>query len=450
MTRIIAVALTLLTSQIVLSLIGAGLTQAAMQAVMDVIPFVALLVLPAALGFAVAPRLGRLEPTAESLAGVITIGLAMRFVWFATPAPFEDDFYRYQWDGAVVGAGFNPYKLTPEQVLQDPELPEAIVRLAAAGRSVLERINFPDLTSIYPGTAQIVFAVAQRFVPWNVDGLRLIFLLADAATLLILIALLRDLRRSPLWVALFWCNPLMVLATAATVHVDALLPPLVFGAFLAMHRCRPTLSLTLLALAAGVKIWPLLLAPLLMRGSLSDPRRLFLPVTAFVTIATATLLPLLAVSGSGHSGLNAYAVGWSNNNALFAWAIASLHWLWGEESQGAEQLLRLSLAGAGGLVAIALAMPPVKDLRDHLTRALAVTATLFYLSPAQFPWYALWFMPLAALLQCWPLLLASVTLPSYYLFFPLVAFLHAAPVWASLLWQGFAPRAATYIRSARA
>lgn len=150
MTRIIAFALTLLTSQIALSMISSGLTQAAMQAATDVIPFVALLVLPAALGFAAAPRLGRLEPTAESLWVVIAIGLAMRSVWFATSAPLEDDFYRYQWDGAVVGAGFDPYKLTPEQALQDPELPEAIVKLAAAGRSVLEHINFADLTSIYP------------------------------------------------------------------------------------------------------------------------------------------------------------------------------------------------------------------------------------------------------------------------------------------------------------
>ncbi len=215
MTRIIAVALTLLTSQIVLSLISSGLTQAAMQAAMDVIPFVALLVLPAALCFAVGPRLGQLQPTAESLGVVIAIGLAMRLVWFATSAPLEDDFYRYQWDGAVAGAGFNPYKLTPEQALQDPELPEAIMKLAAAGRSVLERINFPDLTSIYPGTAQIAFAVAQWLAPWNLDGLRLVFLVADATTLLVLIALLRDLRRSPLWVALFWCNPLMVLASTS-------------------------------------------------------------------------------------------------------------------------------------------------------------------------------------------------------------------------------------------
>lgn len=91
--------------------------------------------------------------------------------------------------------------------------------------------------------------------------------------------------------------------------------------------------------------------------------------------------------------------------------MAFFHWLQSEESKRAEQFLRLGLAGAGGLVALALAMSPVKDLRDHLTRALALTASLFYLSPAQFPWYALWFMPLAALLQCWPLLLASVTLP---------------------------------------
>ena len=55
------------------------------------------------------------------------------------------------------------------------------------------------------------------------------------------------------WLRSYWCNPLAALAGAATVHVDALLPPLVLGAFLAMRRMRPALASALLALAVGVQ-----------------------------------------------------------------------------------------------------------------------------------------------------------------------------------------------------
>lgn len=447
MTRLAWVALILLVSQAILALTSTWLLQPGVQTATVTALFTALLIIPAAAGFAVAPRLARLEPAPGPLGIVIAIGLAMRLVWFAAPPPLETDFYRYLWDGAVLGAGVNPYTFSPEQALQDIGLPNAIAKLADAGRPLLDGVTFPNLTSIYPGTAQIVFAMAQRLAPWNVNGLRLIFLLADVATLLALVALLRALRRSPLWVALFWCNPLMVMVTVATVHVDALLPPLILGAFLAMHRRKPILSLALLALATGVKIWPVLLAPLLMRGDLLKPR-LLLPALTFVAIAAATLLPLLAASGSGHSGLSAYSASWSNNNGPFAGTIAFLHWLWGEQGNSLERLLRLGLAGAGTVAAVAFTMQPMNGLRDHLTRALAIAATLFYLSPAQFPWYALWFMPLAAVLECWPLLLASVTLTIYYASIPLshVAALHAVPIWAWLLWWRFAPSAAAKLR----
>jgi hypothetical protein len=110
-------------------------------------------------------------------------------------------------------------------------------------------------------------------------------------------------------------------------------------------------------------------------------------------------------------------------------------------------VLRMALGLVVGSVAIWQARRPVTDTADILWRALIITATLFYLSPTQFPWYAAWFLPFAAVLANRPLLLASVLLPVYYLFFPLaavdrmdaftfgVASLHAVPVLAWLAWR---------------
>lgn len=447
MTRIIGVLLLLLVSQIALAMLSPGFTHAAVKQLADAAPLVALLSGPALVGLLCARSLANDGALAHSFWLIICVGLAMRLVWFGAGAPLEDDFHRYLWDGAVVAGGFNPYAFSSEQVRLGMSIPPALLELAATGRPTLDRINFPEYTSIYPAFAQLVFAATHLLAPWNVDGFRLILLLADVATLGVILALLAELGQPRILAALYWCNPLVVLAGAAAVHVDALLPTLVLGAILAAQRKRTVLSAALLALAVGVKIWPALLAPLMARNGLPTWRRFVPAAIVFALIAGAALAPLFAAAFSGHSGLSGYATLWHNNNAPFAWLSGVLKWVAGDDNVWTGNLLRFALAVASAANALLISARPVNDLRDLLSRALAVAATVFYLSPAQFPWYALWFLPLAVVVQCWPLLLASATLPFYYLFFPLaemgecavfqngVALLHAGPVWAWLSWR---------------
>lgn len=454
MTRLAGVLLLLLISQMALAALSPGLTHTAVKHLADVAPLVALLSGPALVGLFFARSFTFRTAPAGCFWLMIGVGFAMRLIWFGAPAPLENDFHRYLWDGAVVAAGVDPYAFAPEQIADGASIPPALMQLAAAGQATLDRINFPDYTSIYPGAAQLAFAAAHRLAPWSAEGLRLVFLLADAAALGVILALLSELGRPRMSAALYWCNPLVVLAGVGAVHVDALLPPLVLGALLAAHHMRPALAAALLALAVGVKIWPALLAPLLARHRLADWRRLVPAALAFTLIAGAALAPLFAAAFFDRSGLSAYAVIWHNNNAPFAWLSGMLGWFMGADNIWAGRLLRLAAALAGASIALLLAARPLDDLRGLLTRALAISASVFYLSPAQFPWYGLWFLPLAAVTQCRPLLLASATLPFYYLFFPLAemgerglfqngaAFLHAAPVWTWLLWRRFGARGA--------
>ena len=76
-----------------------------------------------------------------------------------------------------------------------------------------------------------------------------------------------------------------------------------------------------------------------------------------------------------------------------------------------------------------------------------MTATLFLLSPVQFPWYFLWVLPLLALRPVPGLLLATVTLPLYYaafyflardtyaVFTGVIVWFIWVPVWAMLLFD---------------
>ncbi|MFA5984150.1 MAG: glycosyltransferase 87 family protein [Methylococcaceae bacterium] len=439
----------LLFRQFELVMAASALDRDSIQKPLDVAPFLAWLAIPTLLGFYATPKLLNLA-NSRFLAFMLATGFCLRLFWFGSLPPLDDDFYRYLWDGAVLAHGFSPYRFAPEQVLQQSlSLPAGLQTLAIAGSHTLNLINFPNLTSIYPGVAQLIFALAYTLVPWSLEGLRVLLLFADCSTLLIVIALLQQLGYSSKWAALYWCNPLVILAGVGAGHIDALLPPLVLGAFLAMHRQRPKIAAFLLALAVGIKIWPILLAPLLFRQGLPQWRRYLPALSVLLLVSCLALLPLLSAAFNKTSGLNAYASAWHINNAPFAWLTSSLSYLTGLDKDAAGKLLRPVMGGMAAFIALALAWRPADGLPNVLTRAMVITASIFYLSPAQFPWYALWFLPLAAVMRNGPLLLASATLSVYYLFLPLakagnyelfqnqIAFLHAGPVWLWLAWQYF-------------
>jgi len=193
----------------------------------------------------------------------------------------------------------------------------------------------------------------------------------------------------------------------------------------------------------------MLLAPLVLRPLTGDLRRLALAGAAFFGVLALVTAPLLHSALAEKSGLVAYAGAWANNNGFFAWAAWAMRSVFPEGA--AEPLLRMALATSAGIVALGAAIRPALTVEDLLQRALIVAATVFYFSPAQFPWYALWFLPLAAAARNGPLLAASALLPAYYLSFPLwetgrsdlvfygVAFIHSVPVLGWLVWRWLQP-----------
>ncbi len=447
-------ALIILASQLVLVWLAPDLTSATAMTIASVAPLIAGIALPAALCLAVTPvlvRAGERPGLDWVLPAMFAFGALIRLVWFAAPPALEDDYFRYLWDGALLAHGFNPYTHSPAAVLRglsDPAtaIPPGILELARQSGEVLTRINFPELRTIYPGTAQASFALAHWLSPFDVNGLRAVFLLAEVATFFLLLSLLRQLGASPLWAALYWCNPFPAELLIGAAHADVLIAPLILGAILAAWRRRVASSGVLLALAAGVKIWPVLLAPLVARPHLAQPLRLLVPAAISGLVLAGVMAPVLLSSLEAQSGLTAYAGAWSNNNGFFAWAAWGLFYLL-PEGVSANSVLRLLIVAIAGLIALGVAVRPAATLQDLAARALIVAAAVFYLAPAQFPWYAAPFLALAAALRVWPLLAASVLLPFYYLFFPLwqtgrgadfiygAAFIHSVPVFLWLSWS---------------
>jgi len=347
---------------------------------------------------------------------ILVTGLLMRLPYFAGGSLFEDDHFRYLLDGAVLASGNNPYRFAPADLSAQPGL--AALALSEQGRSVVSQINFPDLRTIYPGTAQILFALSHLLDPWSLNGLRFIACASEAISAFLLWRTIATQQLSPWRVAVVWCNPLLAFTLTGQAHIDAVIMPLILASLLAARQQSAGLAGLAIGFAVGVKLWPALLVPIIARVFIGHVK-LLMAYLAMAAVTSAVLcVPLVMSSVTPQSGLAAYAGGWAINNAPYAWAAFLAGSLGGP---GAVIGLRMIIALTAVASALWFALRPVENFQSLLVSLCAVSAAAFYLSPAQFPWYAAWFLPLAAACGCWPLIAASVLLPTYYFFFALAA-----------------------------
>ena len=375
------------------------------------------------------------------LLGVIAGGLLLRLLMFWTPPALESDFYRYLWDGALTATGHNPYAYVPSK-LELPQVPQSVRDLAFEAGYVHERINHAELRTIYPPVAQAFFALAYRAETWSLTAWRLICLLCELATLGALYGLVRQFERSPLWLAIYWWNPLVVKELMNSAHMEAVLVPLLAGAtFLAASR-RPVAASIALALATGVKVWPILLVPIVLRSLLSEPRRLVVALAAVAIIVLACAVPPI-LSGLGESsGIEAYATRWDRNGGL----IVILNGLF-SLSMGtdlANQVARLLVVLVAGVAALVIAWRRVDSQQDLVWRMMLLALIVLLLSPAQYPWYIAWVMPFMVVTPMYGVFVMAASMPLYYtsfyfqfigqtwMFQNIVVFTIWLPVWTVL------------------
>ncbi len=441
--------------------LSSGFTYGTEMAERPILLFVALLMLAAVPYFGAVYLAPRASLAPKLAWGIFIIGVAMRLFMAIAQPILEDDFYRYLWDGAVTAHGHNPYTIRPADARAGGEgVSPELLAFAQESGIVLQRVNHPELGTIYPPVAQAVFALAHALAPWSRAGVLTLYYASDCAAFALLLALLHRLGRNPALVLVYWWNPLCVKEIYNSLHMDILLLPCLLLFLWMLLRGRPVFASSALAVAAAVKLWPvLLLAPMLV-ALRKSPRVLVISLCAFLLLSALLLAPMAGTRVLGNaSGLAAYSARWEMNDALFMvfpWlvrhiaAIASHTLSAGEAHRVGKVLAGLVLLAAMALICRRpVSLDPRVAKRDYgiVVAVLWITAALFLLSPTQFPWYFTWFAPLLALVPSRGLLLLTLTLPLYYLKFYLdargqvqlfhhgVVWLEFIPVWFLLLWD---------------
>ncbi|MCG8456663.1 MAG: hypothetical protein MI919_10320 [Holophagales bacterium] len=360
-----------------------------------------------------------LEPRISASA-VLGVAALLRLLLLPLPPTLSDDTLRYVWDGRVVAAGENPYRLAPES--------EALERLRD---DLWQRMPHKEVATVYPPLALLAFAAAT-LAPDPLVGVKIVLCLAELLGCALLVRLAHCLGAPPGRAAWYAWNPLAVLEVAGQGHVDGLMAACGIAAVLALGRRpdRTGLAGALAALGGLAKLVPFAAVPIWARGS----RRPALFLAAALLVTTVGLLPVAWTTGMP-PGLVTYGVRWEFNGPLYepVWRMiraldpvdsikAGLEHV--EEASGDPELLRwaypyvypqflakLLLAAGFGVAFLLLLLrprPPVVAA-EHLFGAVLLCSATVY------PWYVLWVLPWAALRRSRPWLLLSATVTLSYL-----------------------------------
>ncbi len=377
---------------------------------------------------------------------ILLAGLIMRVVFLGSTPIIEDDNQRYLWDGAVTANGFNPFTTAPLDVQTGTATDTGLLELGDEAGPLLQRINYPQIRTVYPVVAQAAFALAYWLKPFSLDAWRAVILVSDLAIAAFVVLLLQSLGRPLPWLALYWWNPVVVKELHNSAHMDVLVVLAVTAAVWFAVRHRTVASAIALALGFGAKLWPLLLVPTLARRILSQPAKLIVPGLLCIALCAAFLAPVVLARLDDTSGFVAYGGEWQANDALFRgieWVVIQLLEIAGLESHG-----RIAARILVGCILIAIILfvnrTSPKSARDICWRVFITISALLLLSPTQFPWYFCWLAPFLPLFPVRGFLTLAVTLPLDYLYFFLaprghevwfhygVVLLIWAPVWVLL------------------
>jgi hypothetical protein len=358
---------------------------------------------------------------AQSVRLALGAAVLFRLVAAAAPPSLSDDVFRYVWDGRVQAAGHHPYRFAPA----DPE------RRELRDDAVYPRINHPEIPTIYPPLAEMLFA-ALASLKLGPIGFKLALALLDVGVIAALMRLLRVLGAPPDRVVLYAWNPLAIVEIAMSGHIEPLGLLFVVIAVAGLIDEKPYRAAAALGAAIQAKLLPLILVP----GFVRRLKTRALAVT-FAVIAVTTAPYALRGPWYG-GGVLAYAERWEHGAVLFdvvrrAYAGADLAprltsaITWAQSHFGSadaglwEVLYRSVWPGDLARITVALAAVAwaiVQSFRPGLDAAhesrLAIGGALL-LAPTLHPWYVLWVLPLAVAQAAWSWIILAALVPLGYL-----------------------------------
>jgi alpha-1,6-mannosyltransferase len=308
--------------------------------------------------------------------------LAFHLIGFLGLPLFEDDHYRYMWDGYRTITSGSPYGIAPEDFFSDRNTPPAM-------NTILSGVNYPEVPTIYGPVLQGIFASGYMISPGEFWPIKAILILAN---LCLIILLLKNADSKN--VLLYAWNPLVFKEIALTGHHDGLIALMVLLAWLTRSYWKQRVSSILFGLALAVKI------SVLPALAWFFWKRQYINIIIAITVFIMCYLPFMG-AGSDWSGLKVFASEWEFNSGIYGLIAALLP----------SAYAKMICLGVAGLAMLWLMRAKAAIENPPWHRLFGI---LLLLSPVVNAWYLLWFLALAVFhSDRWPWYASALMLLSY-------------------------------------
>lgn len=346
-------------------------------------------------------------------------------VYFERFQLFDDDVWRYLWDGHVWAHHENPYTLASNDPALDRFADEDNRDLTdnlAIWNDVRANIPEPGVHTIYPPLGQAVFRLAHAIAPGSVLVLKTDMVFMDLLAAVFLAFALAAAGLPVEYVLLYAWNPLVIKAFAASGHSDAIAVAAIAALAYFLLKGAKFAAGASFALAVLAKLIPIVLFPFVARriGWRNSLLALLLILLGY--------LPFLGAGRALFAGALSYARFWQFNSGPFV----LVQWMASAFRPDPSRDARLFMLFA---VACVIAWLTWRDDGSNdlfLQNATLSLGAFIVLSPAVMPWYLTVVLPLAILCgqRIWIWFSAIVCLA----FFIMVD--QHMPVWAPCLEYG--------------
>lgn len=322
---------------------------------------------------------------------------------------YDNDIWRFLWDGHTQATGLNPYSYEPQQ-LEPYSLESGLdARLFPNDRwrDIWQNIGYKDIPTVYPPVTQLLFRLSHSLAPGSILVWKLLLITVDIGVCLVLLFLLRRAGLAEKYLLLYaWC-PLVVKEVAGSGHADSLPALLLLLALLEQGADRQTRASFWLSLAVLAKLIPIVICPLAWRGWSWQVRAVsVLTVGAGYALFASAGISLL-------DGLGAYGANWIFNPGIFE----LVRWVCYVSMPSLEPTLAAKTV-CGFIYTVFYGWLWINsDRHKTVDTWLLAIGVFLLLSSSIMPWYLVWVLALAVAAgrRSW-IMLGALSMLSYWVY----------------------------------
>lgn len=306
----------------------------------------------------------------------IALSILIRFLFLFSDPIGSDDVYRYMWDGKTQDAGINPYLYKPV----DPEL-------TALHSDILpSKMNFQNMKTIYFPLSQWLFYIGYKVSGENVWAYKLLLLISEILTLLLLYKIISTLKVQTKFVLLYALAPLSIIQFALDAHLDGFGLPLLLSFIYFYLNEKKLLAAIFLGLSFSIKPVGVLILPILFLREKKFSTKLMM-VTIPIIAFGVQFLPYILTSNPFEAFL-VYTRNWIYNGLVFNILNSFIH---------NNQTTRLWCS----IFLVISLLPIYFSKKQFLDKVYFTLLILMIFSPVVHPWYIAWLLIFSVLTMKW-------------------------------------------------